>query len=81
MAFLGHVLNALKLLIIVDAVFSWVSAPDAFPRSLTKPLLDPFYTPLRHLLQPLTGPLDLTPLIALGFLFALEAALGRGQAR
>jgi len=80
-AFIRHFFNALRVLIVVDAVASWVStSSDAFPRSLTKPLLDPLYSPLRHLLQPLTGPIDLSPLIALGALYAIEAALGRNQA-
>jgi uncharacterized protein YggT (Ycf19 family) len=68
-------INGLKVLIIADAVFSWVVPPDVFPRSLTKAILDPVYAPVRSLLAPLTGSIDLSPLIALGLLYALEKAL------
>ena len=71
-------LNALKWLIIVDAVCSWFLPEHAFPRSLTKPILDPVYSPVRALIRPLTGTLDLSPLIALGLLHALQIAL-RGE--
>jgi uncharacterized protein YggT (Ycf19 family) len=68
-------LQAARWLVIIDAILSWVVAPDAFPRSLTKALLDPVYAPLRKVLQPLTGNVDLSPLIVLAVLFFLERAL------
>jgi uncharacterized protein YggT (Ycf19 family) len=52
-----------------------VVAEHAFPRTVTKPLLDPVYEPMRSLLRPLTGPVDLSPLILLGLLFALQKAV------
>ena len=64
-----HVLTALQVLVIADALFSWALAPNQFPRSVTKPLLDPIYAPVRGLLQPFTGSLDLAPLLALVLLF------------
>jgi len=72
---LNALLNGLKLLIVADALFSWVMPENEFPRSFTKSVLDPVYAPVRALLRPLTGSFDLAPLIALGFLFALQVAL------
>lgn len=77
MAVIQSLLNGVKIFIIADALFSWVLPPDGFPRSITKPILDPFYGPLRSLLSPLTGPVDLSPLIALGLVHALQLALRR----
>ncbi len=72
---LNALINGLKVLIIADALFSWVVADNEFPRTMTKPVLDPVYAPVRLLLKPLTGSVDLSPLIALGLLFALQMAL------
>ena len=69
------ILQAARWLVILDAVLSWVMPPDGFPRSLTKSLLDPVYAPLRRVLQPLTGNVDLTPLIVLAALFLLQRAV------
>lgn len=77
MAVLIQVLNVFKLLVIADALFSWVLKPNQFPRSLTKPLLDPLYDPMRRALQPFTGSVDLSPLLVLGVLYALQAFLER----
>jgi uncharacterized protein YggT (Ycf19 family) len=79
MAFVYHLLNALKVLVIADAVFSWVMGPETFPRSLTGPLLDPIYTPVRDALPPL--PVDLTPLLALALIYGVEALLQRSGHR
>jgi uncharacterized protein YggT (Ycf19 family) len=78
-ALLIHALTALKLLVLADALFSWALKPEQFPRSLTKPLLDPLYAPLRRALMPFTGSIDLSPLIALAALYALQALLERGR--
>jgi uncharacterized protein YggT (Ycf19 family) len=67
-----NLLNVAKILVIADALFSWGLPPTQFPRSITKALLDPVYAPVRRLLQPHTGSLDLAPLIALLLLFALS---------
>lgn len=75
MAALLFVVQAARWLVILDAVLSWMMKPEAFPRSLTKTLLDPVYAPLRRVLQPLTGNVDLSPLIVLAALFLLERAL------
>ena len=75
MTMLFHVLNGLKLLVVADALLSWGMAPDTFPRSLTKSLLDPVYEPIRNAIGDATAPVDLSPLIALGVIFAIEAFL------
>jgi uncharacterized protein YggT (Ycf19 family) len=75
MPWLIRALDLLKILVVGDAVLSWGLAPDQLPRSLTKTVLDPVYAPLRRLLQPLTGSFDLSPLVALGLIFALQRAL------
>jgi uncharacterized protein YggT (Ycf19 family) len=72
-----HALNAAKLLVIADALFSWVFEPQQFPRSITKPLLDPIYEPLRAALKPFTGPIDLSPLLLLAVLFAIQIWIER----
>ncbi len=81
MRLLINVLNLLRLLIVADALFSWTLKPSQFPRSVTKPLLDPIYDPLRHALRPLTGSVDLSPLIALGALYVLQLVIERRHAR
>lgn len=58
------VLKGLEILIIVDAVLSFVMQPDKFPRSLTTQITDPLYAPVRAVLKPeVTGGFDLSPLI------------------
>ena len=73
------VFNLLRGLIVADAVFSWVFKPEQFPRSITKPILDPVYAPLRRALAPLTGSVDITPLIALGVLYVAQVAVERSR--
>jgi YggT family protein len=76
MAVAFHVLNAAKILVIADALLSWVMGPRQFPRSLTRTILEPVYEPLRSIVG-VIGPVDLTPLVALGLIFALELVLKR----
>jgi uncharacterized protein YggT (Ycf19 family) len=71
----------MKLLIIADAIFSWVMPPDQPPRSWTLPLLEPIYTPLRRLLAPMLEPIDLSPLIVLALLQVAQLALSRATRR
>ena len=81
MSRLIHVLTAMKLLIVADAVFSWCMPPDQPPRSWTLPLLEPIYTPLRRLLAHMLEPIDLSPLILLALLQLAQLALARGSRR
>jgi uncharacterized protein YggT (Ycf19 family) len=80
-AILLVVLNALRLLVIADAVLSFVMPATQAPRTLTKALLDPVYAPIRGALKPLTGSIDLSPLIALAVLFAVQVWLERMRTR
>lgn len=75
-----YALKAAKLFVIADALFSWVFQPTQFPRSVTKPLLDPIYDPIRGVLKPFTGPVDLSPLLLLAVLFALQLWIERSRA-
>lgn len=80
MALVSHLLNAAKLLIISDAILSWVMKRDQFPLSLTTAVLDPIYEPMRSVLGR-AGPIDLAPLLALGLIYALDVALRRSGHR
>ena len=80
MTVLIQAINLLKLLVIADALFSFALAPNAFPRSVTKPLLDPVYEPIRATLGRVTGPFDLSPLVALGVLYWFQLWLERKRA-
>ena len=70
---LAIIINALQMLIIVDAVMSWVRPdPTTFPRNLTTQVTEPLYAPIHAILNPrMTGGLDLAPIIMfllLGFM-------------
>jgi YggT family protein len=80
-ALLIQLLKVASMLVIADAVFTWVLKPNQFPRTLTKPLLDPVYAPLRRALLPITGSIDLSPLIVLAALYALQSFLERNTSR
>lgn len=71
MEFIAFVLQGLAVLVFVDAISSWfIPNPQSFPRSVTAPLTEPLYTPIRAILRPdLTGGLDFSPLI---LIFALQ---------
>jgi uncharacterized protein YggT (Ycf19 family) len=79
--FLLHVINALRLLVVADALFTFALKPDQFPRSLTKPLLDPIYAPWRETFGRGTGHIDLSPLVALALLYVLQTWIVRQRAR
>jgi uncharacterized protein YggT (Ycf19 family) len=79
--FLLQLTRAVWVLVIADALFSWVVPADKFPRSFTKPLLDPVYAPIRRVLTPLTGAVDLSPLVLLALLFVLQRWLVSRGAR
>lgn len=72
-------LSLVNMLIIVDAVLSWVMPnKEQFPRSLTSRLTDPLYAPFRALLSPeKTGGLDLSPLVLILLIQLVQNALSR----
>jgi uncharacterized protein YggT (Ycf19 family) len=79
--FLLYAINALRLLVVADALFSFAMKPDQFPRSFTKPLLDPVYAPWRETVGRATGHFDLSPLVALAILWVAQAWVARERAR
>jgi uncharacterized protein YggT (Ycf19 family) len=72
------ILRGLEILIIVDAVLSFLMSPDKFPRSLTTQITDPLYAPVRAVLKPeVTGGFDLSPLIVIMLLRFMGSMLVR----
>jgi YggT family protein len=77
---LSWLLFALKALIIVDFVLSWIMPPDKFPRSLTTQITDPLYAPIRAILRPeRMGGLDLSPMVILLLVQAMESMMRKVQ--
>lgn len=70
-------LDILSLLIIVDAVLSWMMPNrDQFPRNITAKITEPLYAPIRAILSPeKTGGMDFSPLIVLLLIHLLRSAL------
>jgi uncharacterized protein YggT (Ycf19 family) len=71
------IINAMRLLVVVDALASWLLDESQFPRTITRPLLAPLYAPLRALLGPFTGRVDAAPLVVIIALTMLSAVLRR----
>jgi uncharacterized protein YggT (Ycf19 family) len=68
--------RALELLIIADAIFSWIMPPDQFPRSLTTSITEPLYAPIRALIGPdKLGGIDISPLAMLLLLHLMRNML------
>ncbi|MCB9793356.1 MAG: YggT family protein [Alphaproteobacteria bacterium] len=65
-----YLLRFLTMLIIVDALLSWVMPdPRRFPRNYTTALTEPMYAPIHAILSPqATGGLDFSPIVLI-FLF------------
>jgi YggT family protein len=77
---LSWLLVALKALIIVDFILSWIMQPDKFPRSLTTQITDPLYAPIRAILKPeRMGGLDLSPMVILLLIQAMESMMRKVQ--
>ena len=73
-AMIAMFLHVVSIVIIVDAVLSWVQAPSAFPRSLTGTLTGPLYAPIRSVLGS-PGGIDFSPLILLVIINMISNAL------
>ena len=71
MEFLFLLLRGLSLIVVVDAVASWiVPGRDRFPRNILGHITEPLYRPIRALIDPQrTGGIDFSPLIVI---FALQ---------
>lgn len=75
-------LRFLQLAVLARVLLSWVDNspyPDSRPKAILFSLTDPILNPLRRIIPPLGGMLDLTPMAAIILLQVLErfvAALG-----
>ena len=69
--FVLNVLNILCLIVIADALLSWVSPdPSQPPRSLTNAIAEPLGAPIRWIIKPeYTGGIDFSPI---GILLLLQ---------
>ena len=69
--FVLNVLNILCLIVIADALLSWVSPdPSQPPRSLTNAIAEPLGAPIRWVIKPeYTGGIDFSPI---GILLLLQ---------
>ncbi len=70
--------EALTILIIIRAIMSWVptSPGNQFVMFLHQ-LTDPVLNPLRRLIPPIGGTIDITPLIAIVLLQVIGTYVGR----
>ena len=77
MGLLLWIIEAVRVIILVDVVLSWVMRdPEQFPRNFTQRITAPMYAPIRAVLDPRkTGGFDLAPLIVLILLSLLRDAL------
>lgn len=72
------VINALQLIIIIDALLSWIPRIDRYHPAVVaiRQITTPIYRPIRKLIPPeKTGYLDLSPLIAIVGLTLLGSIL------
>lgn len=75
-------LRVLQLAILARVLLSWVDSspyPDSRPKEILFGMTDPILNPLRRVIPPLGGMLDLAPMAAIILLQVLErfvAALG-----
>lgn len=75
MSWMVRALDVLRVLVIVDALLSWGVPREQFPRNFTAALFDPVYGPIRSVLQPFTGSVDVSPIIALAVLYVAKRLL------
>ena len=74
-------LHALSLVVIADALLSWVQGPDQMPRKMTRALTEPMYAPIHRVISPqMTGGFDLSPLLMIIFLNFLASVLSQAMA-
>lgn len=71
---LTKLVDLVVLVLIVDAVLSWVQAPDKFPRRLTHQMTEPMYRPIRRFVPAIAG-IDFTPLILIFLLQGISRGI------
>lgn len=70
-------IHALMLLILVSSLLSWVRPDPRNPLVRTlNAIVEPMLLPIRSIL-PATGPLDLSPMVAMLILWFLQSTLHR----
>ncbi len=78
MGFISLFLTAVTWVVIVDAIASWFVRPNELPRSVTGPMTEPLYRPIRSVLDPgKMGGLDLSPLVVVVAVEAVRSLLLR----
>jgi len=75
MSWMVRGLDVLRVVVVVDALLTWAIPREQFPRSLTSAMFDPVYGPIRSVLQPFTGSVDVSPIIALGVIYVVKRLL------
>jgi uncharacterized protein YggT (Ycf19 family) len=78
LSLISQILYALELLIVVDAILSWVM-PDStkFPRNITTQITDPLYAPIRAILRPERMGLDVSPIVVFMLIEVMRKMLAR----
>ena len=77
MEMLAGFLHLVGIIVIVDAILSWVQTDTSrMPRAFTSQITAPLYAPVRRILNPSrTGGLDFSPLVVLIVIMAIRALL------
>jgi len=74
-------LQALSLVVIADALLSWVQGPDKMPRKMFRALTEPMYAPIHRIINPrMTGGIDFSPLLMIVLLNFLANVLSQAMA-
>ncbi len=68
-------LDALVMLVIVDALLSWFQSPNAFPRRFTMMVTRQLYSPIHMVVRPVIAGFDLSPIVVIIVLNLLSGAL------
>jgi len=80
LSLLSLLIVGLKWLIFIDVILSWVMPVERFPRNVTTQITDPLYAPIRAVLSPQKmGGLDISPMVVLMMVWAMESMLRRGM--
>ena len=78
MSFFAFVIRAVEMIVIVDAISSWiVRDPRQFPRNITSQLTAPLYAPIRKLMGNSQGGVDWSPLILIVLLNIIANSISR----
>jgi YggT family protein len=77
--FVNVLFFALYIAILARALLSWFRVgPDSTLGAILYEITEPILAPLRRVIPPLGGMIDITPIIALFLLQFLQSIIGRG---